>query len=403
MAGLIVFSPDSDEVGLSTGDDIAVNTYLDIQSDTLYFTDGSNIYEWEGDDTVGGPLRQTYIWRSGEIRLPSLVNLGAAIVEAESYSESIGVVVGDDYFDDVIYLGKYEGADTATAYTELSPNAQTHSFYGNAQIDTAQFNYGASSLVFDGTGDGIQADTPLDTQLNDTDEVTVEGFVRFTSLPSGAGVDVQLVNQANQDINNFEVRFGDLNGAGLYQVEARFGFGNTPTGVLAAPTLNVWYYFAAQRRLNGANYYVDIFWGLVSSGTASRLSQTLSNNNPSAVTTVPITIGAWDNATTQVFTQVVDGHIDDIRLTRAARFGNVASVTIPSDYLLIQAVPGAVYDVTFRLYADGVLKHTQTVTDDEPFRLPGGYLSNIYSVEIESALPVTRINVGESVFELTEG
>ena len=46
------------------------------------------------------------------------------------------------------------------------------------------------------------------------------------------------------------------------------------------------------------------------------------------------------------------------------------------------------------------MKHTQIVADDEPFRLPGGYLSSIYSVEIESTLPVTRFAVAENIFEL---
>lgn len=60
--------------------------------------------------------------------------------------------------------------------------------------------------------------------------------------------------------------------------------------------------------------------------------------------------------------------------------------------------------VVFRLYAevDGVntLITTVGVTDDEPFRLPGGYLSNTYQVEILSTDRVTSCAVAQTIFEL---
>lgn len=85
MAGLIIFDPDNNEIGLSTGDELAVNTYLDIENDTLYFTDASRIYAWEGDSGNS----QTYIWKSGKIRMKNPVNLGAAIVEADTYNDVV--------------------------------------------------------------------------------------------------------------------------------------------------------------------------------------------------------------------------------------------------------------------------------------------------------------------------
>jgi hypothetical protein len=54
---------------------------LDIESDTLYLTDLANIIEWEGDSANN----MTYTWRSGRIRLPKKVNIGAVAVEADSY------------------------------------------------------------------------------------------------------------------------------------------------------------------------------------------------------------------------------------------------------------------------------------------------------------------------------
>lgn len=81
MPGVIVFDPNREGVGLSTGETQAAGTFLDIEDDALYFTDTVNIYKWEGNTA----LTQTYTWRSGKIRLSSKVNLGAVLVEAASY------------------------------------------------------------------------------------------------------------------------------------------------------------------------------------------------------------------------------------------------------------------------------------------------------------------------------
>ena len=83
MAGYIVFDPENSAVGLTTGDDIALNVFLDILTDTLYYTDGSEIFEWEGDSA---DTPKIFVWKSAKHRFPRLVNLGAALVEADSYS-----------------------------------------------------------------------------------------------------------------------------------------------------------------------------------------------------------------------------------------------------------------------------------------------------------------------------
>ena len=85
MAGLIVFDPRNEAIGLTTSDELAVGSYLDIETDILYFTDGSAIYAWEGD----GNNQQEYTWKSGKVRLPKKLNLGAAIVEAETYTDVV--------------------------------------------------------------------------------------------------------------------------------------------------------------------------------------------------------------------------------------------------------------------------------------------------------------------------
>lgn len=90
MAGYFVFDPNNEGIGFSTGDVLAVNVFLDILTDTLYLTDGASITAWEG-----GLTKQTYTWKSGKIRFAREVNLGAAIVEADSYDDVVFKLYAD--------------------------------------------------------------------------------------------------------------------------------------------------------------------------------------------------------------------------------------------------------------------------------------------------------------------
>jgi hypothetical protein len=65
-------------------------------------------------------------------------------------------------------------------------------------------------------------------------------------------------------------------------------------------------------------------------------------------------------------------------------------------------VEAAAYPVTFKLYGDGVLKHTQTVTNAFPFVLPAGRNYTI-SYQIETTYKVTFAGVATSVKELGDG
>jgi hypothetical protein len=73
----------------------------------------------------------------------------------------------------------------------------------------------------------------------------------------------------------------------------------------------------------------------------------------------------------------------------------------PINYAAAQVNANA-YPVTFRLYADGSLKHTQTVADRNPFRLPSGYRAFEYQIEIEGTNPVQDVAIATSIEELKQ-
>lgn len=58
------------------------------------------------------------------------------------------------------------------------------------------------------------------------------------------------------------------------------------------------------------------------------------------------------------------------------------------------------YPVTMRVYADSVLKHTQTVADDVPFRLPAGFRARYWEIELEGSGRVLAASLADSSQEL---
>jgi len=59
-------------------------------------------------------------------------------------------------------------------------------------------------------------------------------------------------------------------------------------------------------------------------------------------------------------------------------------------------------DIVFKLYGDGALIHTETVSDDEPFSLPGGVLYQEIEYELIGYVAVKEVRIATSMQELME-
>lgn len=57
------------------------------------------------------------------------------------------------------------------------------------------------------------------------------------------------------------------------------------------------------------------------------------------------------------------------------------------------------YPVTMRVYAGGVLRHTQTVENADPFRLPSGFLESVWEIEVECDKEVRFFGLANSATE----
>lgn len=91
--------------------------------------------------------------------------------------------VTDAYIADTVLIINPSGSDGSTTATDLSPEVQTITALGNAQIDTSILLFGQPLWLFDGTGDSLSV--AHDTSLNLTNQVwTLEMWVLPAFLAS---------------------------------------------------------------------------------------------------------------------------------------------------------------------------------------------------------------------------
>ena len=214
-----------------------------------------------------------------------------------------------------VLLCHFEGSDAATSgdgfLDSSSTSVHTVAAVGNAQIDTDQFKWGASSMLFDGTGDYL---TVSDSTDFDWDAAfTIEFWFRL-AVESGA----QAISYSATDNTSFHriIWDGDNN---------RFDVGLMDGSFTAADTLSVdtWYHLAVTR--DGSNV-VRIYRDGVAKGTMTKAG-TVAN-------TGGLTIGAYSHLTT-AGNDPFNGWIDEYRIKKGvALYTGTGSFTPPTAALI---------------------------------------------------------------------
>jgi len=80
----------------------------------------------------------------------------------------------------------------------------------------------------------------------------------------------------------------------------------------------------------------------------------------------------------------------------------VFQLSKPTQCFACAQVLADTYPVTFKLYSDGVLKHTETVADNNPFRLPSGYYSQNVQIELSGGYPIQVASIAHSMDEISK-
>jgi len=122
------------------------------------------------------------------LNLRHVIDLGLPIIQAvngiaDEYENMSGVDFYTAPASEVLNVN-FDGADAATSATDSSTAAQPLTFVGNAQLDTAQFREGGSSLLLDGNGDYISIANHANNALG-TGDFSIECWYRPNVLPAG--------------------------------------------------------------------------------------------------------------------------------------------------------------------------------------------------------------------------
>jgi hypothetical protein len=124
-----------------------------------------------------------------------------------------------------------------------------------------------------------------------------------------------------------------------------------------------------------------------------------------AFTNLYATAGYADLATGKLYLVGVDGNVSEwdagstLTLTwKSKPFDTPLPVNMGAGQVFAD-----VYPATLKVYADGSLKHTQTVADALPFRLPAGFLAGRWEFEVIGTSKVNRVCVARTVADLKNG
>lgn len=180
--------------------------------------------------------------------------------------------------------------------------------YGNAQIDTAQSEFGGASALFDGTGDYI---VPDDTTLGNaiSSDYTFECWARSADATTNAQV---IFSCRNTTFGLFGWQLGFRGDLSNDPIQLYYASGNTSI-VYNNPSSNTWYHIAVVNNGGTITMYIDgTSAGSVSAGTYAASSDGSK-------------IGAQNNATS---TASLNGHIDEMRISDTARY--TADFSVPT-------------------------------------------------------------------------
>lgn len=218
---------------------------------------------------------------------------------------------GDPYFNLVQLLLHGDGADGSTTFTDSSSFARTTTPFGNAQIDTAQSQFGGASMLFDGTGDYVICDDQVAPV--GTGDVTIEYWVRWNNVTTlnQCQFDTRSAGGANEPLIATSLSVGTT-------LRVQIDNADRMTTSIA---INTWYHIALTRASG--------VWRALKNGV-----QFGSNHNSATnLTGNDVTVGAFRDDRNINANNKMRGWLDEVRYTvGVARY--TANFTVPSQPFL---------------------------------------------------------------------
>lgn len=157
---------------------------------------------------------------------------------------------GDPYWEYVVALLKFDGADASTTITD-STAKRVWTAVGNAQLDTAQSKFGGSSLLLDGTGDYCTTPNHVDLQVGSRN-FTVEAWVRINSTGSISTISNKRDGSGAEE-HSFSITAANVVNLTLFSGGVSIG---AATGATALVT-GQWYHVAGVRFGSALYVFLD--------------------------------------------------------------------------------------------------------------------------------------------------
>ena len=218
---------------------------------------------------------------------------------------------------------------------------------GNAQVDTAQSQFGGASALFDGTGDYL---TVENIAGGITADQTFEFWIRFADLPGSGGFRMVAGDGGG------ERYMGLLNDSGTYRWEVSFSSGQYVERFTATVSTNTWYHVA----LTKSGSTLKVYQG------GTQLTSAVSFNTMSSEKTLFVSgtnyIGSWNTSS-----NFLNGHMDEIRISNNVRY---TTGFTPSTTAFVNDA-----NTVLLIHADGTDAST-VFRDDNGARSQQGLISN---------------------------
>ena len=279
------------------------------------------------------------------------ISKGAARYTA-NFTPSTTAFVNDA---NTVLLIHADGVNASTTFTDDIGTGRTQkgiSAIGNAQIDTAQSQFGGSSALFDGTGDYLIVGNTVDSDLALAGTTwTVEFWARINSHSGEYNNVIGIWSDAGS--GDGSVFYISTN---MYQASNKLGiqyiYGNdSNSGAIqfgSALSTGIWRHHAFVRNGNTLTVYTN--GTSVGTHDMTGITFDLGGLNTSGVTSLKMTIGAMTGGGGGY-----NGWLDEIRISNTARY--TANFTAPTAAFQNDA------NTVLLIHADGT--DTSTVFTDD--------------------------------------
>jgi hypothetical protein len=244
----------------------------------------------------------------------------------------------DPYFNNVLLLCHFDGANGSTTITDSSLYQRTFTAYGAPTISTAQSVFGGSSLSLNGstqaleTGNGVAvpgyyAGTNADFNWG-TEDFTYECWIRPTTLSGNQVFLDRWYNSIYSGTNAGGQWRGLTQSSPLGNIANGWTYSDATNGSInsgaGGVTTATWYHWAFVRY--GSTWKIYINGNSVGTPITSTKA-ILTTTSLSGTTGVPLTIGRNQESAVWYF----NGFMDELRVTRGvARYtGNFTPPTQP--------------------------------------------------------------------------